>query len=110
MFKRDRPTLPPRNRPAPGTGLLGRLTAQQTSLVKAHASADTRFLNRSYYVEYGSRRRTAFELGANDLSRFAAAWTVEPVACIRFLNEAVASLERDGLVDVVDGQVRFARR
>jgi len=100
MSNRDKPTLPPPNRASSASSLAGRLTAQQSSLIKAFVTSDRGFLNHSYYLDPVTRRRTALALEPGELSRFTAAWAVEPVACIQFFNEAIGELHDES---------RFAR-
>lgn len=69
-----------------------RLTAQQASLVRAVA------LNRADYLQESCRRdpatgaRIAHSLAEEEWSSFKVRWAVEPIACIRALNGAIARL------------------
>jgi transglutaminase superfamily protein len=75
-------------RPGPG----GRLTAQHTSLVRAVALSRADYLRSSYYRDPSTGQRTAHPLEEKEWSRFAADWAVEPIACIRAMNAAIAKL------------------
>ena len=75
-------------RPGPG----GRLTAQHASLVRAVALSRTDYLRSSYYRDPSTGQRMAHPLEEKEWSRFAADWAVEPIACIRAMNAAIAEL------------------
>ena len=70
----------------------GQLTAQQVSLIRAVVLDRADYLQRSYYRDPETGRRTAHPLGENEWSRFVASWSVEPLACIRAVNQAIAAL------------------
>ena len=72
--------------------LMDRLTAQQASLVRALALGDEDYLNHSYYRDDQTGKRVAYELEEQDLSRFAAGWSLDPVICIRAMNAAVSRI------------------
>ena len=70
----------------------GGLTAQHASLVRAVALRRADYLGCSYYRDPSTGQRVAHPLGEEEWSRFAAYWAVEPIACIRAMNAAIAEL------------------
>ena len=72
--------------------LMDRLTAQQTSLVRAAALVDPEYLARSFYVDPKSGKRIAHELEASELAEFLRNWGVSPLESIRAMNAAIARL------------------
>jgi hypothetical protein len=70
------------------------LSAQQISLIKAAAREEREFLTHSYYVDGATGRRTALGLEGQELNTFVERWQGDPVATIRFINEAVSHIER----------------
>lgn len=72
--------------------LMDRLTAQQTSLVRAVALVDEDYLNNSFYLDPKTGKRIAHELDEEELSRFLAAWAVAPLECVRIMNRAIGKL------------------
>lgn len=59
-------------------------------------SAD--FLQRSYHRDPATGRRVAPPLAEDEWSRFAVAWSVDPIACIRAINRAIARLCAPGRI------------
>lgn len=72
--------------------LMDRLTAQQTSLVRAVALMDASYLTSSFYLDPKTGKRIAHELDEEELSRFLAAWAVAPLECVRVMNRAIGAL------------------
>jgi hypothetical protein len=70
----------------------GPLTAQHASLVRAVTLRRADYLRSSYYRDPSTGQRMAHPLEAKEWSRFAEHWAVEPVACIRAMNAAIAEL------------------
>lgn len=70
----------------------GELTAQHASLVRAVALHRADYLHRSYYRDPSTGQRMAHPLEEKEWSQFAACWAVEPIACIRAMNAAIAEL------------------
>jgi hypothetical protein len=72
--------------------LMDRLTAQQTSLVRAVSLVDPEYLDRSFYVDPRSGKRIAHELEPSELAEFLKNWGVSPLESIRAMNRAIAKL------------------
>lgn len=72
--------------------LLNRLSAQQTSLIRAVALMDKEYLNNSFYLERKTGKRIAYELEPDELPGLLASWAVAPLQCVRTMNEAIAAL------------------
>ena len=70
----------------------GELTAQQVSLIRAVVLNRADYLRSSFYRDPATGRRINHSLGENEWSRFAAGWSVEPIACIGAVNRAIAGL------------------
>lgn len=70
----------------------GGLSAQHASLVRAVALRRADYLSCSYYRDPSTGQRMAHPLEEKEWSRFAAYWAVEPIACIRAMNAAIAVL------------------
>jgi hypothetical protein len=73
-------------------GIAGPLTAQQESLIRAVVLNRADYLQRSCYRDPATGQRVAHSLEEDEWSRFAAGWAVEPIACIRAVNRAIAEL------------------
>ena len=73
-------------------GVANQLTAQQASLIRAVVLNRADYLQRSYYRDPATGQRIAHSLEPDEWSRFAAGWSVEPIACIRAVNRAIAKL------------------
>jgi hypothetical protein len=86
------PLLPPPAEIAERPGAIDQLTAQQVSLIRAVVLNRADYLERSYHRDPASGQRIAYSLEEDEWSRFAAAWSVEPIACIRAVNRAIAEL------------------
>ena len=76
--------------------LMDRLSAQQASLIRSAALMDPEYLGRSYYIDAKTGKRIAHELEPEELSGFVTAWGVDPMTCIRSLNETVSRVEEPG--------------
>jgi len=72
--------------------LMDAFTAQQASLVRAVALRDPDYLNHSFYVDTTTKKRIAFELDAQEFSRFSASWQATPLECIRAMNDTLGRL------------------
>lgn len=86
------PLLPPPTEIVERPGAIDQLTAQQVSLIRAVVLNRTDYLERSYHRDPATGERIAYSLEEDEWSRFAAAWSVEPIACIRAVNRAIAEL------------------
>ena len=76
--------------------LMDRLTAQQTSLVRAVTLDDEKYLDRSFYIDPEIGKRVAHELEEDELSRFTTSWGVAPIECIRSMNRAICGISEPG--------------
>jgi hypothetical protein len=70
----------------------GQLTPQQVSLIRAVVLNRGDYLQRSFFHDPATGRRTAHSLEGEEWSRFVAGWSVEPIACIRAVNRAISGL------------------
>jgi hypothetical protein len=73
-----------------------RLTAQQASLIRAALLNSSDYLQRSYHRDPATGRRVVPPLAEDEWSRFAVGWSVDPIACIRAINRAIARLRAPG--------------
>jgi len=71
---------------------IAELTGQQVSLIRATVLDSGDYLERSYVRDPETGTKTAHSLEANEWSRFTTAWAVDPLACIRAINRAIARL------------------
>lgn len=79
--------------------LMDRLSAQQTSLIRAVSLRDEEYLNHSYYLDPDTGKRVAHELEQEELSRFTASWGLAPIECIRAVNQAIRHISEPGRSD-----------
>ena len=75
---------------------MDRLTAQQTSLVRAVTLNDEEYLGHSFYIDSEIGKRVAHELEEEELSRFTTSWGVAPIECIRSMNRAICRIDEPG--------------
>jgi FHA domain/Transglutaminase-like superfamily len=68
------------------------LTAQQVSLIRAVVLNRADYLQRSYFLDPQTGKRAAHPLKESDWSRFVTSWSVDPIACMRAVNRAIARL------------------
>jgi hypothetical protein len=76
--------------------LSDRLTAQQTSLVRAVTLNDESYLDHSFYTDPDTGKRIAHELEEEELSRFVTSWGLAPIECIRSMNRAIRRISEPG--------------
>ena len=79
--------------------LMDRLSAQQASLVRSVALMDPDYLSHSFYIDPKSGKRIAHELEPEELENLLVAWGVEPMACIRSLNDTISRVPERSRAD-----------